>query len=129
MPASKQSDPEPTFVHRALIVIALAAVALLLWQLRTVLVLLFGAVVMGTIFRAIAEPLSKHLRLPGGVAVLTSVLLIVGVLVGVAWLLGQQISAQADALAQTLPRALAQVDNWLGGFGLSDSNRIKLLVK
>jgi predicted PurR-regulated permease PerM len=111
--------PEPSFVRRALIVIALAALALLLWQLRTVLVLLFGAVVMGTIFRAIAEPLSKYLRLPDGVAVLIAVLLIAGLLGGIAWLLGQQIAAQTDALTQALPRALAQVDQWLGGFGLS----------
>jgi predicted PurR-regulated permease PerM len=114
-----QPTNEPTFVRRALIVIALAALALLLWQLRTVLVLLFGAVVMGTIIRAISEPCSKHLRLPDGVAVLASVLLIVGVLVGVGWLLGQQITAQTDALADALPRALAQVDQWLGGFGLA----------
>ena len=117
--AKDRADDEGRFVRRALIVIALAALALIAWQLRTVLVLLFGAIVMGTIFRAIAEPLSKHLRLPDGVAVLVAVLVIVGALVGVAWLLGQQISAQTDALAQTLPRALTQVDNWLGGFGLS----------
>jgi predicted PurR-regulated permease PerM len=107
------------FVRRALIVIALAALALLLWQLRIVLVLLFGAIVMGTVFRAIAEPLSKHLRLPDGVAVLISVLLILGILFGVGWLLGQQIATQTDALTQTLPRALAQVDQWLGQYGLS----------
>jgi predicted PurR-regulated permease PerM len=107
------------FVRRALIVIALAALALLLWQLRTVLVLLFGAIVVGTIIRAIAEPVSKHLRLPDGVAVLFAVLLLVGVLVGVGWLLGQQIASQASALAETLPRALTQVDAWLGSFGLS----------
>jgi predicted PurR-regulated permease PerM len=115
----KHSPDEPTFVRRALIVIALAGLALLLWQLRTVLVLLFGAVVMGTIIRAISEPLSKHLRLPDGVAVLTAVLLLVGVLAGVGWLLGQRIAAQTDALAETLPRALAQVDQWLGSFGLA----------
>ena len=110
---------EARFVRRALIVIGLAALALLAWELRTVLVLLFGAVVMGTIVRAIAEPLSKHLRLPDGVAVLVSVLLIVGVLGGVGWMLGQQIATQTDALTQAVPAALAQIDQWLGGFGLS----------
>ena len=100
-------------------VIALAALALLLWQLRSVLVLLFGAVVMGTIFRAIADPLSKHLRLPDPIAMLASVLLIVAIFVGVGWLLGKQIAAQTDALTQTLPEALGRVDQWLGSFGLS----------
>jgi hypothetical protein len=118
VPSRKRSDPNYNFVRRALITIGLATLALLLWQLRTVLVLLFGAVVMGTIIRAISEPLSKHLRLPDGVAVLVSVLMLVGLLVGVGWLLGQQISAQTDTLAKTLPRALEQVDQWLGNFGL-----------
>jgi predicted PurR-regulated permease PerM len=118
VPSRKRSDPNYNFVRRALITIGLATLALLLWQLRTVLVLLFGAVVMGTIIRAISEPLSKHLRLPDGVAVLISVSMLVGLLVGVGWLLGQQISAQTDTLAKTLPRALEQVDQWLGNFGL-----------
>lgn len=119
MAGRKQPDADSRFVRRALIVIALAALALLLWQLRSVLVLLFGAVVMGTVFRAIADPLSKHLRLPDPVAMLTSVLIIVAIFVGVGWLLGQQIATQTDALTQTLPKALARVDQWLGSFGLS----------
>jgi len=117
--ADPREASDQAVVRRALIVIGLAAVAVLLWELRTVLVLLFGAVVMGTIIRAIAEPLTKHLHLPDAVAVLTSVLLLVAVLVGIGWMLGRQIMAQTDALAQTLPQALAQVDNWLGTFGLA----------
>jgi predicted PurR-regulated permease PerM len=115
----KQPADDQAFVRRALIVISLAALALLLWQLRTVLVLLFGAVVMGTIIRAIAEPLTKHLRLPNAFAVLISVLLLVAILVGIGWLLGQQIIAQTDALTQALPKALVQVDDWLGAYGLA----------
>ncbi|HVU31154.1 MAG TPA: AI-2E family transporter [Sphingomicrobium sp.] len=117
--AKRSKEDDQDFVRRALIVIGLAALALLLWELRSVLVLLFGAVVMGTIIRAIAEPMTKHLRLPDGVAVLTSVLLLVAILFGIGWMLGQEITAQTDALAQTLPRALAQVDDWLGTFGLA----------
>ena len=115
----KQSDAERTFVRRAIIVIALAAVAWLLWQLRTVLVLLFGAVVMATVVRALADPLSKHLRLPNAISMLFAVLLIVGVMAGVGWLMGQQIAAQTDALAQTLPKAIGRVDQWLSSFGLA----------
>ena len=109
---------ERIFVRRALIAIGLAALAILVWQLRTVIVLLFGAVVMATVVRALADPLSRHLRLPERVAVLIAVLLIVGVIAGVAWLLGQQIAAQMDVLTTTLPAALGRVDQWLAGFGL-----------
>lgn len=113
-----QSD-DALFVRRALIVIALVAVAWLLWQLRTVLVLLFGAVVMATVVRAVADPLSKHLRLPNVVSMLIAVLLIVGVIAGAGWLMGQQIAAQTDALAQMLPKAIGRVDQWLSSFGLA----------
>jgi predicted PurR-regulated permease PerM len=113
-----QSD-DARFVRRALIVIAIAAAAWLLWQLRTVLVLLFGAVVMATIVRAVADPLSKHLRLPNVVSMLIAVLLIIGVLGGAGWRMGQQIAAQAFALTQTLPKALGRIDQWLSGLGLA----------
>lgn len=115
----KDSSSDSRFIRRALIVIALTALALLLWQLRTMLVLLFGAVVMATVVRALADPLSRRLRVPEGISVLVSVLLIVGVLVGVGWLLGQQIAAQTQALTQTLPAAVDRVDQWLSGFGLA----------
>lgn len=119
MANDSKPDSDRQFVRRALIVIALAAFALLLWQLRSVIVLLFGAVVMGTVVRAIADPISKHLRMPNVVSMLIAVLLIVGVLIGVGWLMGQQIAAQTDALAQTLPKALDRIDQWLAGFGLA----------
>ena len=117
----EQRNPETDalFVRRALIVIGLAALALLLWQLRIVVVLLFGAVVMATIVRAVADPFSKYLRLPDWVAVLVAVILITALLGGIGWLLGQQIVAQTDALTRTLPEALGRVDQWLGSFGLS----------
>ena len=107
------------FVRKALIVIALAAGAFLLWQLRFVIVLLFGAVVVGTIIRAIADPCTNRLRMPPGVAVLIAVLLIVGIVTGVAWMLGRQISMQTELLADTLPSALKRVDDWLAGYGLA----------
>ena len=117
--AQEKQTAEARFVRRALIGVALAALAFVVWQLRTVVVLFFGAVVVGTVIRSIAEPLTKHLRLPDGLAVLTSVLVILAVIGGVGWLFGQQIVAQTGAIAETLPRALDRVDQWLSGFGLA----------
>ena len=106
------------FVRRALVVIALGAGVFLLWQVRTVLVLLFGAVLVATIFRAIADILQKHLRLPPRLAVLVAVLLIVGVIVLVVWMIGSQVSAQSAHLADALPRAAQIIDQNLASFGL-----------
>jgi len=112
-----QSD-EAQFVRRVLIVVAIGAAVLLLWELRQVVVLLFGAVMVATIFRAISGMLEKHLRLPERIAVLVSVLLIVGIIVGVVWSVGSQVSAQSQNLAATLPRAAQIIDDRLAGMGL-----------
>lgn len=109
---------ERRFVRRVLIVIALAAGAFLLWRLRDVAVLLFGAVMIATIFRAIADLVEKHLRLPERLAVLLSVLLIVGIIVALFWSIGSQVGAQYYELAATLPRAAQMIDERLAAMGL-----------
>ncbi len=108
---------ERRFVRRVLIVIALAAGAFLLWRLRDVAVLLFGAVMIATIFRAIADLIEGHLRLPERLAVLLSVLLIVGIIAALFWSIGSQVSAQYEQLAVTLPRAAQMIDDRLGAMG------------
>ncbi len=117
MPKQMPSRPDH-FIRRALIVAAIAAGAFLLWKLRYVLVLLFGAVVVATVIRALAAPFSKHLRCPDSLAVLISFVLIVGVFAGTGWLLGAQISAQAQQLADTLPNAVKAIDDWFAQFGI-----------
>jgi predicted PurR-regulated permease PerM len=116
-PAEQQN--ERIFIRRALIVAAIAAVAFLLWHLRDVFVLLFGAVVIAAIIRALATPLNNHLRIPNGPSVLLAFLLILSLVAGVAWLLGAQLTAQTQQLADTLPGAVQQVDDWLAQFGVN----------
>jgi predicted PurR-regulated permease PerM len=123
----KHSPNDRAFVRRALIVIGLAALALLVWQLRIVLVLLFGAVVIATIVRAIAAPFTKWLKVPAGPAVLIAVLLIFALLGAIGWMLSRQIAVQTEALTATLPTAFARVDQWLAGFGLDHPMRAWLI--
>lgn len=119
MASGEKKASEGDFIRRALIVIALLAVVILLWQLRYVLVLLFGAVVTATVIRAIADPFTDRLRIPAPIAMLIAVLLIVAVVGGVAWMFGRQIAAQTQSLADTLPAALNRVDDWFAGLGLA----------
>jgi predicted PurR-regulated permease PerM len=68
--AAKQ-PPAPNdrpFVRCVLIVLGLASLVFLLWQLRTLLLMLFGAVVIASIFRTVGDWVCRHTRLPGGVA-------------------------------------------------------------
>jgi predicted PurR-regulated permease PerM len=114
---------ERTFVRRVLIVIALVALAFLLWQLRSVLLMLFGAVVVGTIVRAVAEPIAKWTRVPDGIAVAVAALLIAGLIVGLAWMMGSQVSAQFKTLTSTLPESWAKLEHWVQGLGFGEPLR------
>ena len=113
------NSDESLFIRRVLIAIGLVGGALILWELRYVLVLLFGTVLIATIIRAIANPVGRHLRLPEGISVALSVLVIAGVVGGTILLVNDQISAQAQHLADSIPKAVTMVDNWLAGFGLN----------
>ncbi len=106
------------FVSRVLIVVAIAAGVLLLWQLREVLVLLFGAVMVATIFRAIAGFFERHLRFPERVGVLCAVLIIVGLIIAVVFLVGSQVSAESEQLATALPKASQIIDTRFSSMGL-----------
>ena len=50
-----QPSGERQFVRRVLIVLGLAALFFLLWQLRILFLMLFGAIVVATIFRSVAD--------------------------------------------------------------------------
>ncbi len=117
--------PDGLFVRRTLIVIALVALALLAWELREVLLMVFGAVVVATLFQSLAG-LYRKARLPEGIslflAVLT-VLLVVGIALA---LFGAQLVNQYEQIRETLPKAWAALQQRLQGFGLSGQlNQLK----
>jgi predicted PurR-regulated permease PerM len=114
-----QQITDSSFTRRALIVVGIAAAAFLMWQLRYVFVLLFGSVLIATIIRSVASPFKKHLRLPDAISVAVSVILIVALVGGTGWLISSQISAQAEHLADALPRSVRMLDSSLGGLGFN----------
>lgn len=116
---AKQSGAaaDTLFVRRVLITIGLVALALLAWQLRAVLVMLFGAVVVATVFRALADPICRWTRLPSGVSVAIAVAIIFGVLVGLGAIFGTQLAGQVSLLATSLPDAWKSLENQAGGNG------------
>jgi predicted PurR-regulated permease PerM len=111
------------FIRRVLIVVAIAALAFVAWQLRTILLMLFGAVVVATIVRAISEPICRWTRLPNGIAVAIAALVIFGVIGGVGWALGAQIGGQVELIAHTLPEAIGKLERWVAGLGLLEQLR------
>ena len=121
--AKPPPSPDRQFVRRVLIVLGLGALFFLLWQLRTVVIMLFGAVVVASVFRALADVLRKWLRLPDWIAVALSVLLIFGLIGGLVAMFGTQVSQQAHLLGEALPKAWQSFERRIGELGLGEALR------
>ena len=115
---SKLTDRE--FIHRVLIVLALGALFFLVWQLRMLFLMLFGAVVIASIFRAVADTLSRFTRLPNSIATALSILLVVGLVAGLIATFGTQVTQQFGTLRERLPEAWGAFEARIGDFGLGD---------
>ena len=115
-----EPDRDRKFIRRALIVIALVSVAFLLWQLRTLVLMLFGAVVVATVFRALADLIRDRMRLPDGIAIALSIVLILGSIAGLAAMYGAQIGAQVRTLAEAVPVAWRSFEERVRDMGLGD---------
>ena len=118
---AKQGDQgtETTrFIRRVLIVLALASVFYLAWTLRSVLLMLFGAVIVATIFRSLADRLQPLLGGRTGVATAASIILILGGFAAMIALFGAQVGEQIDTLRHTLPQAWKSLETRVGDLGL-----------
>lgn len=124
MASSKRPETDSTlFVRRVLIVLALVSFFFLLWQLRGLVLMLFGAIVIATVFRAIADPVRRWTAVPEGVSVAIAVIFVVAVVGLIGFLFGSQISAQFQTLSQTLPEAWESFERRMGDFGFDGGIR------
>jgi predicted PurR-regulated permease PerM len=111
---------EGTFVRRVLIALGLALLVYIFWELRGLLLMLFGAVVVATIFRALADRLRQWLRLGESLAVAASIVIILGAALLLVVLFGQHVSQQAEMLDKTLPAAWRSFELRMAEMGLGD---------
>jgi predicted PurR-regulated permease PerM len=99
------------FVRRVIIALGLAALAMLLWQVRETLLLAFAGVLVAVLLLALACPLERRLGLGRGGS-LAIVAVVLGALLGLAAMaLGADLVAQVGALAarlRTLTEDLSQ---------------------
>lgn len=117
--AAKQSESEHIFVRRVLIVLGLAAIFFLIWELRILLLMLFGAIVIASIFRAVADAICKYTKLPNGVSTALAIILVLGSLAALIALFGSHVSQQVITLRETLPAAWKALEQRIGDIGLS----------
>lgn len=119
--ATKSGDDG--FIRKVLIVIGLVGLALIAWQLRSLLLMLFGAVVVASIFRALADRIKTWTGIRESIAVS---LAIVGIL-GAAGLLiaffGSAMIGQVQILRDSLPVAWSSFEARMGDMGLGEQLR------
>ena len=112
-----------SFIRRVLIVLALATLFYLVWYLRSLLLMLFGAVVVATVFRALADRISKLTGWREGISLAVSITLIIGGIAGLLAAFGQQIGQQFEVLRNALPSAWRSFEERVGDIGLGDQLR------
>ncbi len=99
--------------------LAIVALAIAAWRLTDVLLLIFAAVVVSVMLRALAEPIARHTPLPPPVALAAVVIGLIAVIGGAGWMFGAQLTAQWSELAQRLPAgwetARTEIERFVGG--------------
>ena len=102
-PRTVQGDA--IFIRRLLIAVGVVGFTFLLWQLREVVLLLFGAIVIATILHSLTDPISRYTPLPRKWALLVSILIVVLIIAFVGWFAGSEISSEFSNLTTQLPKA------------------------
>lgn len=104
------------FIERLVIAIIVIGIALLLWNLRGLLMLVFGSVLVSAILGIVARPIRERLGFPDWLALVAAVLIVVAVFGTAFWLFGSEVSRQAESLRAMVPAAwqalLARLDGW-----------------
>ena len=111
---------ERLFVRRVLIVLGLATLFFLAWHLRSLLLMFFGAVVIASIFRAIADAISRATGWRSGVGTALSILVVLGSVAALIALFGAHVREQVNILGEQLPGAWRALETRIGDYGFGN---------
>lgn len=113
------STGDSVFIRRTLIVLGLAALAFVAWQLRSTLMMVFAAVVVATLVRSLADLIRRFIPVPPALGLALAVFLIVAVVAGSLVLFGAQIASQTETLRRAVPLAWESLQDRLSAYGLT----------
>jgi predicted PurR-regulated permease PerM len=108
---------DSVFVRRTLIVFALIAVAAFLWRLSGTVLLVFGAILIAVILRALATTLERYAKMPRAISFYFALVLVVGGIVGIGYFFGAALRGQVGEVLEQLP---AQIENAAEQIGITD---------
>ena len=108
------------FVRRVLIVLGLTGLVFIAWELRTLLLMFFGAIVVATVFRAFADRIEKLTHCNARLAIGASITIVLGIVVALGAVFGSHVVEQIHTLRETLPAAWHSVEAQMGDLGLGE---------
>lgn len=120
-PQSKSGEGQ--FIRRTLIILGLVSLFLLAWYLRSLILMLFGAVVVATVFRALADRIARFTGIREGISVALSIIAILGTAGILAAVFGSAILDQVQVLRTALPAAWSSFEARVGDIGLGEQLR------
>lgn len=117
-------NPENDVVHeslvrvarRTLVVVAIVALALLVWRIRSALLLGFIGVLLAVLYRGLAHALNRYARIPIGWSLGIVAVVVLGLVALFVWLAGPPINEQFSQLARTLPTSISRIQETLNQY-------------
>lgn len=125
-PPAASPAPDSPFAAKVLIVIGLGALAAALFALVDLLMLVFAAVIVAVVLRAVGNLILKVLPVGHTASVLLAALAIVAILGLVVVLFGATLAAQTSELIGRLPAAWARLNEQLKALGWSDDLKAQI---
>lgn len=111
----EQVDSLPAFVlaKRVLVIALVLASLVMIWLLRDLMLILFGAIVLAVGLRSTVSYLAERLGVRRRRALVVIVGALVLVVVGLFWFVGPDIAANLGVVADQWPQSLERVLEWL----------------
>jgi predicted PurR-regulated permease PerM len=107
------------FARYTLIAVAIVVLFFLGWKVIEVPLIAFGGIVFASVLRALADGVSRYLKLPHKWSLVLVLVLLFLLFGGLAWLFGAQLTDQISQLREQLPTAFAKaqqkIEAWSGG--------------
>lgn len=101
------------YVGKVLIAVTIICTVALAWLVRDVLIVIFGGLIVATLLGALADGITKVTPVSDKVAVGLAVALILVLLGGTGWAIGDQVLKQVQTLREQLPQAVDATRDWL----------------
>jgi predicted PurR-regulated permease PerM len=94
-------------------ILALTLALYILWQIRSVLMLIFAAVVLAMALSTVAQQLQKRLNIQRSLALMLAIFGLLGVLALALWLVVPPFITQFQELTQLVPKGVSRLNQWV----------------